>query len=197
MANNNIIPVILCGGSGTRLWPLSRQSYPKQYLSPTNNSERSLFQDTLFRLEEIPKISNPIIICNEENRFITAEQLRKINIKPRNIFLEPFRKNTCPAITLSVLEALKNEDDPYLLVLASDHLIKDIRKFQNTIRAGIKYADQGRLVTFGIIPDYPETGYGYIETNVEYSLNDFKGRLVPLLTADCNLLLSNKESIAS
>ena len=99
----------------------------------------------------------------------------KINIKPRNIFLEPFRKNTCPAITLSVLEALKNEDDPYLLVLASDHLIKDIRKFQNTIRAGIKYADQGRLVTFGIIPDYTETGYGYIETNVEYSLNDFKG----------------------
>ena len=175
MARNNIIPVILCGGSGTRLWPLSRQSYPKQYLSPTNNSERSLFQDTLFRLEEIPKISNPIIICNEENRFITAEQLRKINIKPRNIFLEPFRKNTCPAITLSVLEALKNEDDPYLLVLASDHLIKDIRKFQNTIRAGIKYADQGRLVTFGIIPDYTETGYGYIETNVEYSLNDFKG----------------------
>ena len=115
MANNNIIPVILCGGSGTRLWPLSRQSYPKQYLSPTNNSERSLFQDTLFRLEEIPKISNPIIICNEENRFITADQLRKINIKPRNIFLEPFRKNTCPAITLSVLEALKYEDDPFLI----------------------------------------------------------------------------------
>ena len=175
MARNVIIPVILCGGSGTRLWPLSRQSYPKQYLSPTNNSERSLFQNTQLRLKEIPKISNPIVICNEENRFLTAEQLREINIKPRNIFLEPFRKNTCPAITISALEALKNEEDPYLLVLASDHLIKDISKFQKTICEGIKYANRGRLVTFGVVPDYPESGYGYIETNVEYSLSDFQG----------------------
>ena len=175
MARNNIIPVILCGGTGTRLWPLSRQSYPKQYLSPTKNSERSLFQNTQLRLKEIPNLSKPIIICNEDNRFITAEQLREIKIKPRNIFLEPCRKNTCSAITISALEALKNDEDPYLLVLASDHLIKDIRKFQLTIQEGIKYADQGRLVTFGIVPDYPETGYGYIETDVEYSLNYFKG----------------------
>ena len=175
MARNTIIPVILCGGSGTRLWPLSRQSYPKQYLSLTKNSEKSLFQNTHLRLEEIPKISEPIIICNEENRFLAAEQLREINIKPRNIFLEPFRKNTCPAITISALEALKNEEDPYLLVLASDHLIKDISKFQKTICEGIKYANRGRLVTFGVVPDYPESGYGYIETNVEYSLSDFQG----------------------
>ena len=175
MARNTIIPVILCGGSGTRLWPLSRQSYPKQYLSLTKNSEKSLFQNTQLRLEEIPKISQPIIICNEENRFLAAEQLREINIKPRNIFLEPFRKNTCPAIAISALEALKSEEDPYLLVLASDHQINDIRKFQITIQEGIKYANQGRIVTFGIVPDYPETGYGYIETKVEYSLSDLKG----------------------
>ena len=112
------------------------------------------------------------MICNEEQRFVAAEQLREININPRNIFLEPCGRNTAPAITIAVLKALEEEKDPFLLVLAADHVIKNKKRFQLVIEKGIKFANQGRLVTFGIVPTHEETGFGYIEWfnkfNLEY-----------------------------
>ena len=117
-----IIPIIMCGGSGTRLWPLSRQSFPKQFLTLIDN-KKSLLQNTQLRLEDIKNINPPILICNEEHRFIVAEQMRDINVKPFSILLEPFGRNTAPAITIAALKALesKNDSDPILLVLSSDH----------------------------------------------------------------------------
>ena len=151
MSNDIIIPVILCGGSGSRLWPLSRASFPKQFLSIVKNEEKSLLQNTQKRLRGIKNVSNPIIICNEEHRFIVAEQLREINITPSNIFLEPSSRNTAPAIAISVLQALEKGKNPYLLILAADHAIKDVSKFQFIIEKGVKYASEERIVTFGIV----------------------------------------------
>ena len=116
-----IIPVILSGGSGTRLWPLSRKLHPKQFLHLTDN-ERTVFQNTLLRLPK--SLSNPIIVCNEEHRFLAAEQLREINIRPNSIILEPIAKNTAPAITLAALKLASDGKDPVLLVLPSDHVLK-------------------------------------------------------------------------
>ena len=175
MNKNIIIPVILCGGSGSRLWPLSRQSFPKQYLSIMKNTEKSLLQNTQERLEGIKNISNPIVICNEEQRFVAAEQLREININPRNIFLEPCGRNTAPAITIAVLKALEEEKDPFLLVLAADHVIKNKKRFQLVIEKGIKFANQERIVTFGIVPTHAETGFGYIEGFSKFNLEDCDG----------------------
>ena len=163
MSLNPIIPVILCGGSGTRLWPLSRQSFPKQFLSLTSNDKDSLLQKTIKRISNIKKISSPILICNEEHRFLVAEQMRGININNSSIILEPFGRNTAPAITISALKALENNDDPILLILSSDHEILNNEKFINTLNAGINYAEKEKLVTFGIVPTSPETGYGYIK----------------------------------
>ena len=159
----NLIPVILSGGSGTRLWPLSRESYPKQYLSLNEKNNFSLLQNTYLRLEGIKSLRNPLIISNEEQRFIVAEQMREINIEPNSIILEPIGKNTAPAIALATLEALKKYEDPTLLILSSDHKIEDEEKFRQTLDAGLKHSSDGRLVTFGVIPNRPETGYGYIE----------------------------------
>ena len=117
-----IVPVILSGGSGTRLWPLSRRLYPKQFLSLVN--ETSLFQDTIIRLPD--EVTDPLVICNEEHRFLAAEQLRKINKKTKGIILEPEGKNTEPAIALAVLKFINIGEDPILLVLSADHLIKDV-----------------------------------------------------------------------
>ena len=117
-----IVPVILSGGSGTRLWPLSRKLYPKQFISLVNNT--TLFQDTIMRLPN--EASNPLVICNEEHRFLAAEQLREINKKPKGIILEPEGKNTAPAIALAVLKFIYTGEDPILLVLSADHLIKDV-----------------------------------------------------------------------
>ena len=107
MQSNKIFPVILCGGSGSRLWPLSRQSYPKQFLTIHSNKSESLLQQTQKRILDLENLKSPIIICNEEHRFIVAEQMREIDVKPNSIILEPFGRNTCPAITLAALEALE------------------------------------------------------------------------------------------
>ncbi|AYN29779.1 mannose-1-phosphate guanyltransferase [Buttiauxella sp. 3AFRM03] len=156
-----MIPVILAGGTGSRLWPLSRVQYPKQFLNLTNN--QSMLQVTLHRL--FPLISeNPIVICNEAHRFIVAEQLLQLNKLAKNIILEPVARNTAPAITLAALAAQRNsaDYDPILLILAADHVIQDEEVFREVVQNALPYAESGKLVTFGIIPTQPETGYGYI-----------------------------------
>ena len=137
MSSPSIIPVILCGGTGTRLWPLSRSSFPKQFLPLTSNSDNSLLQLTIQRIKHLNGIQDPIIICNEEHRFIVAEEMRKISIKPKAILLEPFGRNTAPAIALAALKALKTEKDPLLLILSADHVIEMVDKFIMAIEAGI------------------------------------------------------------
>jgi len=158
-----IIPVILSGGSGTRLWPLSRKLHPKQFINLVNDT--TLFQDTILRLPK--NIADPLIICNEEHRFLAAEQLRQINKKSNGIILEPIGKNTAPAIALAALKLINNEEDPLLLVLSADHLIQDIDAFHQSIKVAEKLAKNNKLVTFGIIPDKAETGYGYIKANID------------------------------
>jgi len=160
---NPIIPVILSGGSGTRLWPLSRSSFPKQYLNLERDTENTLLQNTLLRLNGIDNLHNPLIICNEEQRFIVAEQLREINYEPLSIILEPVGRNTAPAIALAALMSVIYEEDPTLLVLSSDNVISDKENFQKCILDGLPFAEKGNLVTFGIEPSRPETGFGYIE----------------------------------
>ena len=165
MTNKHILPVILCGGIGSRLWPLSRTSYPKQFLSLNQNSNNTFLQETYKRLEGIENLLEPIIVCNEMHRFIVAEQLREKNINPSTIFLEPFGKNTAPAVLIAALQAIDRGDDPSLLILSADHFIKDNEKFRNTIKYGLEYSKNGNLVTFGVLPNKPETGYGYIEVS--------------------------------
>ncbi|MCG8640877.1 MAG: mannose-1-phosphate guanylyltransferase/mannose-6-phosphate isomerase [Desulfobacterales bacterium] len=156
-----IVPVILAGGSGTRLWPLSRQLYPKQLLEIYD--ENTMLQNTMFRLGGIENIMPPIVVCNETHRFMTAEQLRRIEIEPAAILLEPVGKNTAPAIALAALKAMETGSDPILLVLPADHVIEDPSKFQQVVEQGAALAGQDLLITFGIVPDGPETGYGYIK----------------------------------
>lgn len=156
-----IIPVILAGGSGTRLWPLSRELYPKQLIDIYN--ENTMLQNTILRLEGIESLGSPIVVCNEEHRFMTAEQLRQIKIDPLAIILEPVGRNTAPAIALAALKAMENKEDPILLVLPADHVIEKVMDFHTAIQAGKKYAEKTNLITFGIIPRSPETGYGYIK----------------------------------
>lgn len=154
-----ILPVIMAGGSGSRLWPLSRTLYPKQFLSLISNL--TMLQDTVMRLRDIEHQS-PLFICNEAHRFIVAEQLRQKNIKHSGIILEPVGRNTAPAIALAALQAIQNGDDPILLVLAADHAIQNEDAFTAAVSSAIAHASKGKLVTFGIVPDRPETGYGYI-----------------------------------
>lgn len=153
-----IVPIILCGGSGTRLWPLSRFNYPKQFLSLV--TEQSLLQDTVNRLPL--NCLAPILICNEDHRFIVAEQMRALN-KTATILLEPEGRNTAPAITLGALQAIKENPEAMLLVLASDHVIEDTNIFHQTVQQAEMEAESNKLVTFGISPTTPETAYGYIK----------------------------------
>lgn len=153
-------PVILAGGSGSRLWPKSRAALPKQFLSLT--SEQTMLQETVSRLKGTDAES-PIIICNDAHRFLVAEQLRVQGTQHDGILLEPVGRNTAPAIALAALHATKNGDDPILLVLAADHLIKDNVSFHQAIAKAESLAREGALVTFGIVPDQPHTGYGYIK----------------------------------
>lgn len=161
-----MIPVILSGGSGTRLWPLSRSNYPKQFLPITE--EKTLFQLTLERITQlnhaIDKFHNPIIVTNENHRFIVAEQLRqqKLNAK---ILLEPVARNTAPAIAAAAELALSYGDDPVLLILAADHVIQQQEAFNDAVKVGLEAAESGLLVTFGIVPTSPEIGYGYIKAS--------------------------------
>lgn len=156
-----LLPVILSGGAGSRLWPLSRELYPKQLLPLTG--ERTMLQDTALRLRGLDA-GSPVIICNEAHRFLVAEQLRQIKIDPLAILLEPVGRNTAPAIALAALAATasSNEADPVLLVLPADHVIRNVEAFQKAVMTALPAAEQGKLVTFGIVPRSPETGYGYV-----------------------------------
>ena len=158
-----LVPVILCGGTGTRLWPLSRASYPKQYWALAGSGEDTLLQQTQQRLEGLPGLAPPLLICNEGHRFIVAEQMRQIGVEPAGILLEPIGRNTAPAVAVAALQATAKGDDPLLLVLAADHVIRDAAAFRASVEAGRAAAEAGLLVTFGIVPKGPETGYGYIE----------------------------------
>jgi len=157
-----IVPVILSGGSGTRLWPLSRQQYPKQFLTLLGN--KSMFQETLLRLKGVSNLANPVIVCNENHRFLVAEQLNQIGINNAAIILEPIGRNTAPAITAAAMQIINNIDkkNSVMLVLSADHQINDTDKFQKKINIAKTYAQKGRLVTFGIVPNSPNTGFGYI-----------------------------------
>ena len=154
-----IVPVILTGGSGTRLWPLSRTFFPKQFINLVNDT--TLFQDTIMRLPK--EVSEPLIICNEAHRFIVAEQLRQIESGNIGIILEPVGKNTAPAIAIAAMKLLNDNKDPILLVLSSDHLIKNNQKFHHSIMVAKEIAEQKKLVAIGVKPSVAETGYGYIE----------------------------------
>lgn len=156
-----IVPVVLCGGVGSRLWPLSRQMYPKQFLPLVHGSD-SMLQCTMQRLKGL-SLSSPNFICNEQHRFLVAEQLRQMNIESADILLEPMARGTAPAIALAALRALNDGVDPILLVLAADHQIRDVSAFHGGIKSAIPLAASGKLVTFGVVPKHPETGYGYIE----------------------------------
>lgn len=157
-------PVILAGGSGSRLWPKSRAALPKQFLALT--SEQTMLQETLSRLEGVDA-REPIVICNDSHRFLVAEQLRQRGIAHGGILLEPVGRNTAPAIALAALHALQSDADETLLVLAADHLIKDKTVFQQSVKKAEQLAQAGYLVTFGIVPDCPHTGYGYIKASQE------------------------------
>lgn len=157
---SDVLPIILSGGSGTRLWPLSRESYPKQFLPLVG--EQSMLQATWQRAAPVAAHA-PIVVANEEHRFVAAEQLQQIGVKPHAILLEPKGRNTAPAIAVAALEASRDGADPLLLVLPSDHVIGDEAAFQAAVRVAAVAAEQGKLVTFGIKPTAPETGYGYIK----------------------------------
>jgi len=169
-----IIPVILSGGSGTRLWPLSRALRPKQLLSLVSDS--TMIQDTVSRLNGIENLAAPIIVCNEEHRFMIAEQMREIDINPSAIILEPFGRNTAPAVAISAMKA--NEiasqagEDAVILVLPADHVIQNTKAFHDAVDVGYQAAMDNKLVTFGIIPDSPETGYGYIKAGNSIGANE-------------------------
>jgi mannose-1-phosphate guanylyltransferase/mannose-6-phosphate isomerase len=176
-----IIPVILSGGAGTRLWPLSRKAYPKQFLELID--DENLFKKTLSRVVEKDGFSAPIIVCNKDHRFLIAENLEEEGVKPKSIILEPDGRNTAPAITIASIEAMKNNvgfsdekgdrEDNVLLIMPSDHLIKDVDGFLEAVKKGEKIAKDGYFVTFGIVPDHAETGYGYIEKGAELNHSAF------------------------
>ena len=166
-----IFPVILSGGAGKRLWPLSRGQFPKQYQSLVGKN--SMLQETILRLDGIKNLEDPIIICNSEHRFIVAEQLKQINIFKSTILLEPVARNTAPAIAAAAFNVLQEEKnaDAILLILSADHVIKDISAFHNAINIAIIQAESGRLVTFGVVPTHANTSYGYIQAEVNNENN--------------------------
>ena len=163
-----LIPLILSGGSGTRLWPLSRELYPKQLLPLVGDN--TMLQETVQRVIGLADVAPPIVVCNESHRFMVAEQLRESGTPAQAIVLEPVGRNTAPAVAVAALVALERakqaggnaDPDPILLVLPADHVIRDVAAFQAAVTTGRTAAAQGKLVTFGVVPDRPETGYGYI-----------------------------------
>jgi mannose-1-phosphate guanylyltransferase len=167
-----ILPIFMAGGSGTRLWPLSRSMYPKQFISM--HGKNTMFQETVLRVSDLNSL-NPIIICNEEHRFIVAEQLQNIGAVG-SIILEPEGRNTAPAIALAALKVIK-KDDPLMLVLPADHIINDKNAFLQAVKKAIPIAESGGLVTFGITPNFPNTEYGYIKCGESfksgYSIEQF------------------------
>lgn len=173
---NKIVPIILAGGTGSRLWPLSRRSFPKQFLNLVDD-ELTMIQKTYKRIENLKNICSPIVICNEEHRFIVAHQMNDIDVTPLSILLEPEGRNTTPAITVAALKALEifenTNVDPILLILSSDHQIKDLENFHLAIKNSITEALKGNLVIFGVNPTYASTGYGYIKSNNPLSRNGY------------------------
>jgi mannose-1-phosphate guanylyltransferase/mannose-6-phosphate isomerase len=173
----SIQPVILSGGSGTRLWPYSREAYPKQFLSFTG--DKTLFQDTVVRVEDMnvdprrAEVKPPIVVCNELHRFLVGEQLRQLGFDEFAIVLEPIGRNTAPALTLAALQAVAENDDPVLVVMPSDHHIEDLEGFRKRMLAAIYVADEGAVATFGIVPTKPETGYGYIRKGADLGDESF------------------------
>lgn len=169
-----IQPVIMAGGTGSRLWPLSRDLMPKQFLKL--DGDTTMLQATVQRLQGLDALA-PLVICNEEHRFIAAEQMRQINQLDHNIILEPVGRNTAPAIALAAMTAIKKGQDPLLLVLAADHIISDSQEFRQVVAQASEFAAADNLVTFGIVATGPETGYGYIKRGVEksdaYSVQQF------------------------
>ncbi len=165
----------MCGGIGTRLWPLSRKSFPKQFLSISSFNKKSLLQNTQKRIEGIDNLIEPILICNKDHRFVVAEQMREIDINPHSILLEPFGRNTAPAILLAALKSLEIEDNPHLLILSADHQIHNDIKFRDLIEIGVSYSEKDKLVTFGVIPRSPEIGYGYIKSEKPFNLQNIEG----------------------
>jgi mannose-1-phosphate guanylyltransferase/mannose-6-phosphate isomerase len=163
---NSLLPVILAGGSGTRLWPLSRKHYAKQYLAL--GGDKTMLQETVERLGNLAHLP-PLLICNEDSRFLAAEQMRQMGRADATILLEPAGRNTAPAIALGALEALAGGDDPILLVMPADHKIHDSAAFLVAAQTGMDLAADGKLVTFGITPTHPETGYGYIRSGAPVS----------------------------
>jgi len=171
-----IIPVILSGGSGTRLWPLSRKQYPKQYLPLA--SDNTMLQETILRLNGLDNLANPIIVCNADHRFLVAEQCQQINIKNPTILLEPVGRNTAPAIAAAALQSLQDSEDSTLLVLSADHVIQDVDAFHKAINIASQQAQSSKLATFGIVPTDANTGYGYIKSfedniNGAYKVEEF------------------------
>jgi mannose-1-phosphate guanylyltransferase / mannose-6-phosphate isomerase len=160
MRNRKLFPVILSGGSGTRLWPLSREAYPKQFIPLLG--KKSLFQSTIERLSGMSNIAEPLIVCNEQHRFLVAEQAREVGAVPESIILEPIGRNTAPATACAALIAVQKDPESIILVLPADHIIKNVPTYQKFLSLGIDEASQGKLVTFGIVPSAPETGFGYI-----------------------------------
>ena len=161
-----LVPVIMAGGVGSRMWPASRESFPKQFLSFSNTGaagNHSLFQQSLLRLHGLPELAPPIVVCNTQHRFLVAQQLRDIGIEDATIILEPVGRNTAPAVALAALAVSESNAEDLLLVLAADHVIRDAAEFRCQVSRGIEAAQQAALVTFGIQPDRPETGYGYIQ----------------------------------
>lgn len=165
-----ILPVILAGGSGTRLWPLSRALYPKQLISLVDR--HTMLQNTILRLDGLEGVAQPVVICNDEYRFMVAEQLRQIDIQAESIILEPVGRNTAPALAVAAIRAMAGSDDPLLLILPADHHIQNTDSFQRALRAGQEHARAGRMITFGIVPQKPETGYGYIKMGEPLSSPD-------------------------
>ncbi len=162
-----LYPVILSGGSGTRLWPLSRAAVPKQFLPLV--SDKTMLQETLLRLQGLPELAAPLLVCNSEHRFMAAEQLREINIQPLSLILEPVGRNTAPAVAAAAFSAQAVDQEAILLVLPADHLIQKTEAFHTAISSAFALAKQDKLVTFGIQPDHPATGFGYIERGTALS----------------------------
>ena len=167
-----IIPVILSGGSGTRLWPLSRKQYPKQYLPLVGDN--TIFQETILRLNGIENLQDPIIICNVDHRFLVAEQCQQIDVTNPTILLEPIGRYTAPAIAAAALQSLKFLDNAVLLILSADHVIKDIDLFHSAINIGDKHAQNGKLVTLGVLPKNANTSFGYIKASNNYNDGVYK-----------------------
>jgi len=177
-------PILLCGGSGTRLWPLSRQALPKQFLPLI--SDKSLLQETILRLNGIPETAAPIVVCNDEHRFLVADQFLEIGVTPEALILEPVGRNTAPAIALAAFCALQKDADADLLVLPSDHIIQNVQAFHESVAVARKLAAQGFLTPFGMAATRPETGYGYIEQGEALGEHGFRvKRFVEKPNSEC------------